>query len=225
MINAKSPPELAAAQDATRAACARMPDRDTCAEKLRAAMAGTPVATRCALVEMLGTVGGNRALAAVSAAAGDTEPEIQDAAFRILGQWMGPEASPRLLELAKTASSAKLAFRALRGYIRIARQQDLPADAKLAMCREAIAAAQRDEEKKLALEVLVRVPSPESLALAVEQLRSPTLKVEASTVALAIGEKIAKSKPAEVRAAMRHVIEANADKASVERARELINGS
>jgi hypothetical protein len=67
---------------------------------------------------------------------------------------MNVDAAPVLLDLAKTLDDARLKTRALRGYLRIVRQLDLPTDRRLAMCEEAIAVAQRDEERRLAAEVV-----------------------------------------------------------------------
>ena len=89
------------------------------------------------MLELIGQVGGREALMIVAAHARDAEPEIQDAATRALGNWMSVDAAPVLLDLAKTLSDAKLKTRALRGYLRIARQLDLPIDRHLEMCEEA----------------------------------------------------------------------------------------
>ena len=65
---------------------------------------------------------------------------------------MTPDAGPQLLELSKTLAEPKYKVRALRGYIRIARQLNMTPAERLAMCRAALAAAQRREEKSLAVE-------------------------------------------------------------------------
>ena len=104
-------------------------------------------------------VGGTRSLGIVSADAHSTNAETQDAAMRALGNWPSVKAAPLLLDLAKNLDSDKLKSRALRGYIRLARQMDLSPDRRLAMCEEALRTARRDDEKKLVLAVLVRIPS------------------------------------------------------------------
>ena len=102
---------------------------------------------------------------------------------------MTPDAAPVLLDLAKTAPGEKYKIRALRGFIRIARQFDVPADQRAQMCREALQTAQRDAEKKLVLEVLERYPSAEMLRLAVDAAKDPSLKNEASATSVAIAQK------------------------------------
>jgi len=214
--------EAEAAESALLLACTRMPDRDACAEKLIAAASPAPVPVKCRFLEILGSMGGTKALAAVAAAAKDANPQMQDVASRLLGEWMTPDAAPALLDLAKTAADAKYKIRALRGYLRIARQLDVPAPQRVAMCREASSLCQRDEEKKLVLEVLRRNPSAEGLALVLPHLANAGLKAEAGTVAVWIGERILPKAPAAVADAMKEVLQAGAGGDVTNRAKALL---
>ncbi len=149
---AKTPEERAVVQDALRAACSKVSEPEACARKLQECMAAAP-AEQPFLLELLGQVGGGEALRIVAAHARDSRPEIQDAATRVLGGWMSVDAAPVLLDLTKTLGDARLKARALRGYLRIARQLDLPLDRRLAMCEEALQWAQRKDERQLVAEV------------------------------------------------------------------------
>jgi HEAT repeat protein len=151
--------EAAAAVKAVGAACQRMPDREACAEQLAAAMSSSPVAAKCRFLEVLAAVGGTKALQTVAAAAKDRQPEMQDTATRLLGEWMTIDAAPVLLDLAENAPEKKYKIRALRGYIRLVRQFPLTDEQRAGMCRRAMEAAERDDERKLVLEVLDRYPS------------------------------------------------------------------
>ncbi len=71
-----------------------------------------------------------------------------------------------LLDLHGAATDGRLKAGAIRAYIRLARQFDMPADRRAAMCRTALETAQRDEDKRLVLEVLLRYPSNEMRAIA-----------------------------------------------------------
>jgi len=178
------------AEKALRAACVRMPDREACAAQLAAAMEDTPVATQCTILGILGAMGGEGALDALAAAAKSGNDELQDASTRLLGQWMTTDAAPVLLDLAKSLNEGKYQIRALRGAIRILRQFILPDDQRAALCREALAVATRDDERKLILEVLQRYPSVETLRLTVEVAKTPSLKKKAAAVSLAIAQQI-----------------------------------
>jgi len=215
--------ELAAVRAALKTAALRSPDRNACADKLLAAMSDAPVAAKCELLELLGSLGGEKALATVATAAADSNVEIQDAATRVLGEWMSPDAGPVLLKLVDTLGDDKFRIRALRGYIRIPRQLGISDEEKLAMFRQAMKVAWRDAEKKLVLESLVRIPSPQTLAIAVENLDSPSVKDAAAAAAVAISEKAIKRNPAAVARAMKQVLEATQNAELTAQAKRLMS--
>ncbi len=177
-------------QRALRAASVRMPDREACAEKLAAAMSGASLPARKSLLEVLAAVGGAKALQAIDVAAKENNPELQDIASELLGKWMTPDAAPVLLDLAKSNVDDKYKIRALRGCIAILRRFDMPEQERAEMCRAALAAAQRDAERKLVLEVCGIHPSVDTLKLAIESAKVPALKNDAVAAALAIAEKM-----------------------------------
>ncbi len=177
-------------QRALNAASIRMPDREACAEQLAAAAGGASLPARMALLDVLSAVGGNKALQAIETAAKENNPELQDKATELLGRWMTPDAAPVLLDLAKSNVDDKYKIRALRGCIRILKQFDVPEPERAAMCRAALAAAQRDAEKKLVLEVCGIHPSLATLNVAIESAKVPALKNDAVAAALAIAGKM-----------------------------------
>jgi HEAT repeat protein len=182
--------ETKAAQAALRSACERMPDREACATKLVTAISSAPVPAKCSLLEILAAMGGAAALDAVGAAAKDSAPELQDTGSRLLGEWMSVDAAPVLLDLAQNAPEAKYEIRALRGYIRLARQFNMPEERRAEMCRTAFETAKRDSEKKLVLDVLKRYPSIDMLRLAAEAAKVPSLKDDAAATSLVIAQQI-----------------------------------
>jgi hypothetical protein len=229
LLAAKSPQETAAVQASLKVACPRMADRDACAGILLDCLPKASISSKRFLIELLGSVGGVRALAGVSAAAEDADADLQDAATRALGQWMSADAAPELIKLVKALRDDKLKVRALRGYIRIARQMSLPAEQKLAMCEAAFGAAQRNEERRLVLAVLGLIPSAKALWAIAPRLADPALADDAAAAALAVGEKIVQTDPRAVADAMRQVLKSGASgdkpgraKALLERAGHLI---
>ncbi len=89
------------------------------------------------------------------------------------------------------------------------------------MCREAFGLAQRDEEKRLVLDVLGRIPSAEALDMVIPHLESPSLKATAGTAAVSIGEKIVGSSPAAVAKAVEQVLKSGPDTKLENRAKVL----
>jgi len=189
VVTPQKPEDAETAAQALRAACIRMADREACAGQLVAAMSQAPAAAKTTILGTLGAMGGEKALATVGAAAKGADPELQDAASRLLGEWMTVDAAPVLLDLAKTGET-KYKVRALRGYVRIVRQFDIPDQDRAAMCRAALKAAERDAEKKLVLDVMERYPSVDMLKLAVDAAKVPAMKNDAARVSLAIAQKI-----------------------------------
>jgi HEAT repeat protein len=179
------------AQRALREAAVRMEDREGCAAKLASALPKADMAGQVMLLEVLGEVGGRGALSALAAAAHSADVTLQDAATRLLGRWMTADAAPVLLELAQPVAPGRFRTRALRGYIRIARQFTLPDAERSAMCRRALAAATEEVDVKAILEILARYPSPAMLEVAREAARRPGLEDEAESVIRAIESKLA----------------------------------
>jgi HEAT repeat protein len=225
LIQPKTPDDAAAFKAALSKAVLRMPDRDACAARLLEPMATAPVAAKGQLLELLGVVGGAKALEGVVAAASDSDDAVQDVATRVLGEWMSPDAAPKLLELARALDEEKYKIRALRGYIRIPRQFGLPEDERLAMCRNALEIAERDAERELVLDALTRIPSKETLDLVVSHLENAALRDAAGSAAVAIAEKLLQTERAAVGVAMQKVIDAGATGETAVQARLLLRRS
>jgi len=222
VMASKSPEELAAAQTALRAACVRSIDKNTCAEKLAVCLREAGLQNKLFLLELLGAIGGPNALEAVAASASDPSEDVQDVATRVLGRWMTPNAAPVLLEASRKSANLKLRTRALRGYVRIIRQMDIPDERRLTMCRDAMAAAERDEERVLVIQALGRIASPAVLAEVVPFLKTPALKQAAASSAVSIAEKIVVANPAVAAAAVQKVLAASPDDATARRANAVL---
>lgn len=219
VIAATDGDEKATTARALQAACARLPDRDTCVRQLTDSLASAPAAAKTTLLEQLGAMGGPDALRCLADCAKDSSASTQDDATRILGTWIGSDVGPVLLDLARTIQNNKYKIRVQRGYIRIASQFGLPHDEKMAMCKNALSVAQRDAERKLVLTVLERNPSSISLGLAVTLLDNAQLSESAANVALSISQRLIEEEPKPVAEAMRAVIDAGVSRDVQERAR------
>jgi hypothetical protein len=151
-------------------------------------------AQKCALVRVLGAIGGGSSLKAVRSAVADPSVEVHAAAIRTLGSWNTADAAPDLLEVAKTAANPTDKMICLRGYLRLAGQSELAVDKRLAMCREAAALAQKDDERKLLLAALGGIPSVEALDLVTPYLNEAGIKEEAATAVADVSAKVLKDK-------------------------------
>jgi HEAT repeat protein len=190
VVDPNHPDDALVARQALKTASIRMPDREACAMELATAIERSSSSTQSALLEILGAMGGTRALDTIGTAAKSVDPQLQDVSSRLLGQWMTIDAAPVLLDLAKTAPDDKYQIRALRGYIRIARQFNMSEQQRVEMCRNAFEVARQPAEQKLVLEVLKRYPNPEMLKLAFQAVQIPELKDEATQATLAIAQRL-----------------------------------
>lgn len=190
VVAAKNPADAPVALKALRAACVRMPDREACAAELASAISQAPASKQANLLEILGAMGGPKALSTIAAAMKGNDEQLQDAGSRVLGEWMSVDAAPVLLDLAKTASNDKYQVRALRGYIRLARQFAMPDAQRAEMCQKALQASDRNDERKLVLAVLERYPNVDTLKVAVKATETPGLKEDAARSAMAIAQKL-----------------------------------
>jgi len=195
VVSPKHADDAAAARLALKTAAVRMPDPDSSATEIARAMKGAPIDVQSELLEILGAMGGSAALDALATAARGSNPQLQDVSTRLLGEWMTADAAPVLLDLVKTAPGEKYQVRAMRGYIRIARQFVIPDADRAAMCRSALAASRQTAERKLVLEVLRRYPTTEMLKIAVDAMDDGELKDEATQAALVIAQKLGAEAP------------------------------
>jgi HEAT repeat protein len=187
-ISPKLADDREAAWQALKAAAVRMPNREACADALAEALQKASADGKVQLVEILGAVSGPKSINAIAGAISDGTDQIKDAGTRVLGAWMTVDAAPVLLKVAKDPASSKYQVRALRGYLRLARQFPMSDDQRAEMCEKALAAAKRPEERKLAVEVLARYPSEQTMALALKAAQDPALKQDAARAVMAIAQ-------------------------------------
>ena len=144
---------------------------DAVAEQLK--NAAKPEA-KARLLGILKLIGGPKALVVLASACAD--PETVDAATKILGEWNDPGTMEALadvsLKLAKNPQiEEKFRIRALRSFLRVPRQFDLPIPKKLEMCRAGFETAWRNEEKLLIFDVFSRAIHPDTIEAAAQYVQ------------------------------------------------------
>lgn len=214
--------DLAAAERALITVCGKSGDSKSYADRLTGMLGRAGIAQKASLLRVLGAMGGSQALDAVRKAAGDSNTTVREAAIRVLCGWSTADAAPDLLKLVKAPGGANKTA-ALRGYINLIRDQSLSTEEKLAMCRQADALIERDQEKKLLLGALSTVPSVEALSIAMANLDNRFTRNEAGFAAAAIGETIAEQHPREVTEAMEKVLDLTNNRNITRTARQALN--
>jgi len=223
LLRLKESQDLDAAERALSAVCMKADNPQSYTGRLTSLLDQAQPAQKSALLHVLGVIGGTNALKAVRAAVNEPNTQVRAAAIRVLCGWKTAEAAPDLLALAKSSPDSSRKTAALRGYISLVRDESLTTREKLAMCKNAAALIQRNEEKKLLLGVLGTVPAAEALSMAMAHLDDPATRNEASFAAVAISEKIVQQKPGEVTDAMQKVMRATNNRNVTRRARATLN--
>lgn len=223
VLEAKDDAAGETAERALLTASIRMPNRDATAKELAAVMPNASQAAKASLLRTLGAMGGPAALETIADVLKSGDEQLQDVGTKVLGEWMTADAAPVLLEVTSDPSAKKYHVRALRGYLRIARQLKIPDEDRIAMCRKALEIAQRPEERELALDALKRSPSKEAVELASSLLDDNEVRERAVETAIFIGEQIKEKDPAAAKAAGQKALEASPPKELAERARALVS--
>jgi len=223
LMNFRASRDLEAAERALSAICVKADNPQSYTGKLTSLLVQARPEQKNALLRVLGVIGGTNALKTVRSAANDPNVQVRAAAIRVLCTWKTADAAPDLLALAKGSQNSSRKTAALRGYISLVRDENLPTKEKLALCKNAAVLIQRNEEKKLLLGVLGTVPATEALSMAMARLDDPATRNEACFAAVAICEKIVEQKPGEVVDAMQKVMRATKNRNVTRRAREVLN--
>ena len=215
-------PEL---EDAIVAIARRIEDPSRRSDAVLAAMdsAKNPEA-RGAVLRVLGRLGSDKGLAILRKEIASSDPKIRTEAIRALAMWPTPAPLQDLWDVASSAADLTQQVLALRGYVNmVVMPSDVPAPQKTAMLVQAMAAAKRDEEKKLVLSVLPQCACAEALDLADSALANTALKAEAETAVVQVCQTVGSQYPDKAKAALNKVT-AGTDNRSVRRSANQILG-
>jgi HEAT repeat protein len=160
------------------------------APRIAAALGAAQPPQKKAILRILEAVGGPAALQAVRSSLRDPNVEVRDAALNALANWPTADAAPDLLALARGGDSPTQKVLALRGFLRLAADDSLPAERRLAMCGDARTLLTRDEERRQWLGVLGGIPSPAGLALIAPLIGVAGVNEEACSAAVSVARKL-----------------------------------
>ncbi len=166
-----------ASKDAVLAISRHIGDRDAAAEPVLSAYAGAASAGKTALLPVLSEIGGDKALDVLTKASSSEDASVKQAAITALAEsWSDSKPMPTLLTAAKSDSNKVIRVQALRGYLRLLAQDDhIAANDKAADVSQAIAAAERPEEKKQAVSILRDCRTDQAVSIAAKLLDEPEL--------------------------------------------------
>jgi len=170
---------------------------------------GSPAA-KVRLIAVLSSLGGDRALTVVQGALAEGG-DVHNAALRGLAEW--PSSAPMgvLRTAAKDDADKSNRIQALRGYIRMINGSGMPPPAKVQAFKDAMAMAERPDEKRQALGGLAEIGSIESLRIVQPFLDDADVKREAYLAYERIAEAISGSQPDAAKEALKRVADSAED--------------
>jgi len=201
-----------------------------CAAALMPLAQSSDPALRVIGLQVLASVGGSDALAAVTAAIADSDESVQDEAASALSTWADnwPDdagvAEP-LLTLAKSAKKPAHRILGLRGYLSYLQgDKKLGEDTKVTKLSELLPLMTRTEERRLAISVLGGIPHNGALELLAGFVPDPAIAEEACLAIVNLSSaKDLKGTSAEARQkALRTVIEKSKNDATKQKAEKIL---
>ena len=213
------------AEKAVMLVCQQIADPAKRAEPLVDALRTAGAADKAALLPMLGRIGGPQALAAVQAALASDDAATYEAAVRAIANWPDPSVAAQLLKLSQTARGPNHRIWALRGFIRVIALPGKTPDAeRLAMLKQAMPLATRDEERGLILERAAAVRTLATLQFVLPYLDEPALAEPAckAVVELAHHRELRVPYAKEFDPAMEKVLKTSRDATTIERAKRYL---
>jgi hypothetical protein len=192
-----------------------------------AAYSSAKAQQRLALLAVLGRIGGPEALKVVKQAIHSSDVELADAGIRALCHWPDDTVAGDLLELAAGAAEKDHRILALRAYVRVITTPAASPDTRtLESLDKAMRMASRDEDKRLILSRSTSVRSVQTMRRLAPYLDDKALAGEASKaiVDLARRKELFTPNRDEFIKTLRKVIETNADRDAVERAKRIVQG-
>jgi HEAT repeat protein len=209
LTTAKTDTDRAAAETSILALSRLTPNGDKRIAPIAGALpTTTDLPNRAALLRILGKLGGPAALDPLLQSIKDPNPDIQDAAVRALANYPAPDdqALATLLDLARNSQNNTHRTLALRAYIRLAGQRQLPADQRLDMYRQSLALSKTADDKKLALAGLSDLGDSRALPLLTPLLDDPETQQE-SAAAIVRVTRDTRAPNDEVRAILEKVVQ------------------
>ena len=226
LLSAESSSDRNEAQKTVAAVTHKIEDKNRQADAVLAVLPSVKeVQDRCSLLAVLGKIGANAALPALTAALKDKNAEVQTAAIRALAEWPSGEPVAELLNVAERSDNNVHRILALRGFVRLlGLSNERPADETVAMYKKAMSLAPDVGEKKRVLSGLANTKSLAALQMAAAYLEDETLCEEAGFAAVRIAGAIRADFPDQAGTVLNKIVQTAKGDSLREQAREVIDG-
>lgn len=228
VLHAEKGAERDDAEKAVMLVSRQVPDPEQQAAPVVALVRQSSAKDRAALLPLLGRIGGKEALSEIQSALHSGDANSYEAGVRAICNWPDASVAGQLLELSEKAESAAHRLWALRAFIRvIALPSDIPDAEKLAMLKQAIERAERDDERNLVLQRASAVRTIEALRFLLPYLDQPSLAQTAGASITELGrhKELRDPNKAEFIPALERVLGTHQDAAVLEQARRFLQAA
>lgn len=140
--------ELTALQDAIIASVKGTTDKDAQTDAILQQMGNTPADKKLLLYKVLGSLGGQKSLNAVSEAYATGDEATKKAAIEALSSWSDAASTDELISIARNTSNAEFLNQAITGYLNLIRKTNYPAEQRLLLLRNAMAVAKTPAQQQ-----------------------------------------------------------------------------
>ncbi|HOQ04099.1 MAG TPA: HEAT repeat domain-containing protein [Anaerohalosphaeraceae bacterium] len=205
------------------AAASKQAERTGRAKPFLPLLAGAGPQKTAAVYQILGRLGDPDSLEILRKGLQSENSDLQEAAFRALTEWPGPEVTEEMKRWSAEGKSESRRVLAFRAYVRMVRQSEMPLPQKASTLAEAMGLAPREEEKKIVLASLADVPSEQTLKAAVGCLMQESIRPEAQAAVLAICQKMSSRRPELCRDALTKLLESSPPDEITKTAQEMLN--
>ncbi|MEJ2704105.1 MAG: HEAT repeat domain-containing protein, partial [Sedimentisphaerales bacterium] len=208
LVSAQSSSDRSQAEKTVAAVAHKIEDKNHQAEAVLAVLPSVKaVPSRCSLLSVLGKIGDNTALPALTAALKDSDTDVQTASIRALAGWPSAEPLADLLKVAESSDNEVHRILALRGFVRLlGLENKRSAEESLAMYKKAMSLAPNAIEKRRVLSGLGNVQSLRALQMAAGYLGDANLSREASSASVKIASGICGDHPKEADEVLKEII-------------------
>lgn len=205
------------------AAASKQAERTGRAKPFLPLLAGSGPQKTAAVYQILGRLGDPESLEVLRKGLQSENADLQEAAFRALTEWPGPEVTEEMKRWSAEGKSESRRVLAFRAYVRMIRQSELPLPEKASTLAESLGFAPREEEKKIVLASFAEVPSEQTLKAAVGCLTQESIRPEAQAAVLAICQKMSSRRPELCRDALTKLLESSPPEQITKTAQEMLN--
>jgi HEAT repeat protein len=185
MKTQSDPKELQALQDAAISAYQGTPQAATDVDQVFGQMTAAPADKKVWYYKILGSLGGTKALDAVTSAFYANESN-QKPALDALASWQDAASAPALLKISQETKNPEQLNVALRGYLDLLRKSNFLPEQRLLKLRDAMAVARTTEQKQMVLRDLEQFKIFNALVFAGKYLDDPALQESAAHTVMGI---------------------------------------